>query len=318
MYLDTAKKILKASNPKLEEQFRGVSAAQITLLEQKLQKKLPLAFIELLEWFGKSGGNLMCGSNFYYTCWIGEAYQNIERYGENANMKNFAIELLNENGLNGEGILKDAIIIMMHQGYIIDYIKDNEGENPPVYSFSEGTITDVNVKIASSLSQYIEDLLTNEGKPSDSLFIYHLEDLSNKYSYDDKIKDISFNGSIKSKNGKIPQRIFDFINLESLDLRYFELTEIDDKIKNLKSLKYINLNFNGLKKVSSCIFQLPVLEEILLCNNELITLPKEIYNCMNLKKIDLTDNYLSDIEIQKIKEKRTDIEIGNRGQRKAP
>lgn len=263
MYLDSAKFLIQELNPKLARLFVGCTKAEIETLENSLPLPLPAAFREFLLWFGKSGGNIMRGSFYYYAAIVGQ--------GNYAPLNEDAEELLNENGLNGKEILKNALVFMDHQGYMIEFIRLDEGPNPPVYFFQESSKPTENVVRvwAKSFSDYIENLLSTYGKPGDSLLIYDESDLANPFSYDDKIRSLSFNGSFKSNDGRLPARILDFTGLESLDLRYFGLTELPETLGNLSQLKLLNLNHNALRALPTCLAQLPQLEKLYLSGNPL-------------------------------------------------
>ncbi|ADV49834.1 hypothetical protein Celal_2547 [Cellulophaga algicola DSM 14237] len=47
------------------------------------------------------------------------------------------LNILNRNGFDGQELMKDSMVIMSHQGYAVEFIKTNEGNNPPVYIFVE-------------------------------------------------------------------------------------------------------------------------------------------------------------------------------------
>lgn len=74
--------------------------------------------------------------------------------------------MLNKNNFDGEKILKNSILFMCHQGYAIEFIKTDEGEDPPVYIFVEqGNWKTTGPTIwANSFSQYMVNMLKNEIK----------------------------------------------------------------------------------------------------------------------------------------------------------
>lgn len=131
MYLSEVKSFIE-NYPEIVAELKGCTDRQIIDLENKLMIKLPSAYKEFLEWMGVKGGLLLRGSDVYYGYLIGSNWDSPED-----SMLKYAIELLDENGFDGKTLLANSIIIMMHQGYTIQFIKTNEGQNPPVYMFSE-------------------------------------------------------------------------------------------------------------------------------------------------------------------------------------
>lgn len=316
-YLDKAREFISTTNPKLEQHFVGCSEEEILALESQLGCTLPQAFREFLAWFGKEGGKIMVGTDFYYDCIKGKALKGeVDLESPLYTMNHFGVELLDGCELDGQDILKNALVFMMHQGYIIDFIKLDEGDNPPVYGFSESSETPEVKKLSDSFSEYIESLLKEQGTPAESLLVLRPEDIDNPYGYDDKIKHLSFNGTIKSDDGKPFDRIYDFVNLEYLDLRYFNLTFLPDKMAVFEKLKTLNLNGNHLTSFPASLLELQNLEEVFLSGNQISKIPLELGRLKKLKHLNISGNRLSGSEIEKLTSLLPPcIELLNRGQR---
>lgn len=155
--------------PQLVSELVGCSEEQITDLEHKLNLTLPLAYKEFLRWMGVKGGLLLRGSDVYYNYLIGSVWNDYIEEGissPDASMKKHAIELLNEHGFEGNILLEDSVVIMSHQGTAIQYIKINEGENPPVYLFTEQGkwLEEGPSKWANSYSEHLLKTFTEEVK----------------------------------------------------------------------------------------------------------------------------------------------------------
>jgi hypothetical protein len=69
-------------------------------------------------------------------------------------LKEWAIELLNENN-SAESLNDNDFVFFMHQGYQFYFFKLNEGENPPVYFYSEGQNGNLFKEESESFSNFI-------------------------------------------------------------------------------------------------------------------------------------------------------------------
>ena len=144
--------------------FKGCTEKEVEYLEQKFKQKIPKAFKEFLFWFGKGGGQIMRGTDYYYEYLSDEVFNDWkeeEIVPKDYTFKNHGINLLNRNNFNGEEILENSILFMCHQGYAIEFIKTNEGDNPPVYIFVEqGDWKETGPTVwANSFSEYIINML---------------------------------------------------------------------------------------------------------------------------------------------------------------
>ncbi len=140
MYLQTIReKFMSLNYP-----ITPCTADDIMELEGRVGFSLPAAYKEFLTWMGRRSGGFMIGTDFGYT----------ELLGANE----AAIELLNESQ-SMETLPEDAIIILFHQGYTFDFIRATEGDDPPVYSYSETKNEDRFVKLSSHYSEYLLDLM---------------------------------------------------------------------------------------------------------------------------------------------------------------
>lgn len=166
MYLKDAKELMK-SHPDLEKLFEGCTEEEIIALSKILNEKIPEAFKEFLRWFGKDGGKILRGTDHFYRDISGEADEDYKEEGIvplDWTFKKSAIQLLNKHNFNGEDYLANSIVFMSHQGYVIHYIKTDEGENPPVYIFAEQGkwLKTGPTKWTNSFSEYMLNILENE------------------------------------------------------------------------------------------------------------------------------------------------------------
>ena len=304
MYLDRAKALLHKLNPKLEPHFKGCTQAEIESLESRLDVPLPAAFREYLAWFGKGAGPVMLGSSFFYA-------DLLKGFDQEDNLTEYAIYLLDDTGHPGEELLKNALVFMEHQGYLFEFMPTDQGDNPPVYYFQEGKVPESGIfhPWADSFSDYIESLLENQAAPAESLFIMTVRELDNPYSYDDRIQQISFNGSIKSVDGSFPGRLFDFVNLEVLDLRYFNLEILPPEIHRFQHLRTLNLNSNALRELPATLTQLSQLEVLYLSHNQLSDLPAGLASMPKLKEIYLSSNPIPPARIEQLRAQNPALKV---------
>ncbi len=69
-------------------------------------------------------------------------------------LKEWAIELLQENNF-AEPLPDDAFVFFMHQGYQFSFFRLLEGDDPPTYSYSEGTNQTSFIKSHERFSEFL-------------------------------------------------------------------------------------------------------------------------------------------------------------------
>ena len=94
----------------------------------------------------------------------------------------------------------------------------------------------------------------------------------------------------RNKFKTFPTEIFQFTNLQYLDLSKNNIKEIPAEIGTLKNLQYFNISKTGLEKFPSQIGELTNLYYLNGSQNELTELPVEIGKLKNLRNLDLWDN----------------------------
>lgn len=88
----------------------------------------------------------------------------------------------------------------------------------------------------------------------------------------------------------LPTKIFECINIQSLDIYYYDMRKIPDEIINLKYLKYLSITDCGIKIFSKKIFELNKLKSLDLDNNNIDEIPDGICNLTELEHLDLNNN----------------------------
>jgi Leucine-rich repeat (LRR) protein len=98
---------------------------------------------------------------------------------------------------------------------------------------------------------------------------------------------------VKQKITEFPKEIFQFPNLQELDLSRNRIKELPDSIGNLKNLQVLNLSRNQLEVLPSSIGKLINLRKLTVNQNSLTALPPAIGDLQNLRVLDLWSNDIS-------------------------
>lgn len=107
----------------------------------------------------------------------------------------------------------------------------------------------------------------------------------------------------------IPNELFTLTNLQRLDISFNEISEIPAGIKQLTNLKVFVGTGCRLVTLPAEMGQLQNLEEIDLFANHIKTLPPEMAKLTNLKKINLIKTGITPEELQKIKVMLPNVEF---------
>lgn len=94
---------------------------------------------------------------------------------------------------------------------------------------------------------------------------------------------------------KIPSEIFEFHNLEELDLGANLLTFLPSEVSRLKKLKELALSYNLIDSIGNGIQGLKELETLSLLDNKLRKMPSEFCELTALTELNLNGNPLIDI-----------------------
>lgn len=120
------------------------SELEIQKLEEYIGRELPQAYKEYLGTMGKYSGIVNVGTNCFYD----DLFE----------IKQDAIELLLENKIDVK-LPDDSFVFYMHQGYQFLFFKLDEGENPPVYGYNEGSAVPYFETCCDSFSNYLLEVL---------------------------------------------------------------------------------------------------------------------------------------------------------------
>lgn len=132
------------------------------------------------------------------------------------------------------------------------------------------------------------------------------------YSIEDALKnpDKVYKLSITwDKLKSFPEEVFQFVNLQHLDLMDNEITSIPNQIGQLKNLQILFLSNNKINSLPEELKQLTHLEDLHLERNRMESLPDWIAELKSLKKVGLRDNKLSVEAIDALDKKFEKIKV---------
>jgi hypothetical protein len=123
-------------------EIRGCTAVAISLLEQAYGLRFPEAYREFLAEMGRSAGELFRGSDAFYDKLV--------------HLRGWAMEMIEESA-SGFELPGDAVVFLMHQGYVLFFFRTSEGDDPPVYRLreTEKAATRVNDAFSSFLTSTV-------------------------------------------------------------------------------------------------------------------------------------------------------------------
>lgn len=107
-----------------QTQCMGYRDDEIHALEHQLAVSLPPVFHAYLRTFGHARGPLFAGSDATPAA--------MPTY------RGWAAELVAESGASSRFLLPEIVIFLFHQGYAFCYFHATKGDNPPIYTYTEG------------------------------------------------------------------------------------------------------------------------------------------------------------------------------------
>ncbi len=97
---------------------------------------------------------------------------------------------------------------------------------------------------------------------------------------------------------EFPMEIFEFVNLEELDLSKNKIETIPKEISGLKNLQIFNISKNKLTRIPPEIGSLTKLKELIIFQNEIPFLPPEIGLLTDLEFLDLWGNEIGRLPVE--------------------
>ena len=95
----------------------------------------------------------------------------------------------------------------------------------------------------------------------------------------------------KQQLGVVPEKVWDRLDLETLVLADNGLTEISDRISNLRRLRMLDLGHNELTHIPEALGELEDLTDFLyLHDNRLSVLPRSLARLIRLRYLNISGN----------------------------
>lgn len=98
---------------------------------------------------------------------------------------------------------------------------------------------------------------------------------------------------VHQKIDSIPTAIFQFKNLQDLDLSRNRIKEVNERLGELQNLQYLNLSRNKIEVLPTSIGNLINLKKLIANQNEIVAIPVQIGQLKKLEVLDLWSNELS-------------------------
>lgn len=95
---------------------------------------------------------------------------------------------------------------------------------------------------------------------------------------------------------KLPQFIFQCVNLQRLRVYNLPITELDSRVGELKQLEVLNIQDTNVNKIHESVFKLPKLRTVIFQFGLLEKLPENVYTCESLRRLVIYSTNLSYID----------------------
>ncbi|MCX6927366.1 MAG: SMI1/KNR4 family protein [Verrucomicrobia bacterium] len=268
--------------------------ADLAALEAKLGLRLPGVVRELYLWGGKDLGNLFGGMDLLN---FGQHMKDDYVSG--------ARETLEEDGENPAILDAQALILQMDCDGQFSFVPTDQGDDPCVYTHNEQEPT---FCCCPRLSDYLALMVEQDAGVEEIELVRSVEDLR-ALAEDSaaQVRHLLFSGEVQF--GTIPEEVFAFGELRSLNLVSKGLIELSPCVGDLAFLKQLDLARNSLSSLPMALAQLDELEDLDLADNQLGTVIDLLRKLPSLRHCRLTGNPVSPEEISLLRSELPQVEI---------
>jgi hypothetical protein len=182
-------------------------------------------------------------------------------------------------------------------------VRADLGDDPPVHTHPDDEPTFCSCE---RLSDYLALMVEQYADIDRIELVRSVEELDNLAVPDHKVFHLLFAGGLDF--GAVPDRVFDFKELRSLNLVGKGLLELSPRIGELKFLKRIDLARNSLSSLPMALAELDDLEELDLADNQLTTVIDVIRKLPGLRHCWLAGNPIPVEEINQLRNESPQVE----------
>ncbi len=257
---------------------------EILALERKLGFRLPGAVRELYRWGGADlgrvfgGSDLMDGKEQMATDYRRAARQTLEDAGENPGMLD-----------------AKTLIVQMDCDGQFSFIRADRGDDPAVFTHNEQEPTFCSCE---RFTDYLALIVEQTADTERIECVRSMGDLDRLLASSQEVLQMWFAGGMQLD--AVPDRVFDFQELRSLNLVGKGLRELSPRIGELAFLRRLDLARNSLSSLPAELAGLDELEELDLADNRLTTAIDILLKLPALRYCCLARNPLSAVEAEKL------------------
>lgn len=266
---------------------------EVAALEQKLGFHLPRVVRELYLW----GGNE-----------LGGVFGRMDVLDLKQQMKwdyrSGARETIAEAGEEPALLDAPALVVQTDCDGQFSFVRADQGDDPPVYTHPDNEPTFCSCE---RLSDYLALMVEQCADIERIELVRSVEELDCLAVPDHEVFHLLFAGGLDF--GTVPDRVFDFKELRSLNLVGKGLLELSPRLGELPFLKRLDLARNSHTSLPMALAELNELEELDLADNQLSTVIGVLRNLPALRRCWLAGNPLAEGELNELRRELPRVEF---------
>ena len=266
---------------------------EVTTLEHKLGFRLPGVVRELYRWGGKD---------------LGVVFGHMDVLDLKQQMKSDyrhdARETIAEAGEEPARLDAPALVVQMDCDGQFSFVRADQGDDPPVHTHPDDEPTFCSCE---RLSDYLALMVEQYADIERIELVRSVEELDGLAVPDHEVFHLLFAGGLDF--GTVPDRVFDFKELRSLNLVGKGLLEWSPRIGELMFLKRLDLARNSLTSLPMALTGLDKLQELDLADNQLRTVIGVLRKLPSLRYCWLAGNPIPEEEISQLRSELPHVEF---------
>lgn len=261
------------------------SEAEVTALELKLGFRLPGVVRELYLWGGKE-----LGAVFGHMDVLDLKQQMKSDYRHDAR------ETIAEAGEEPALLEAPALVVEMDCDGQFSFVRADQGDDPPVHTHPDDEPTFCSCE---RLTDYLALMVEQYADIERIELVRSVAELDGLAAPDHEVFHLLFAGGLDF--GTVPDRVFDFKELRSLNLVGKGLLELSPRIGELMFLQRLDLARNSLTSLPMTLTGLDELQELDLTDNQLSTVIGVLLKMPSLRYCWLAGNPIPGEEISQLR-----------------